>query len=36
MALCKFGDFLLVSKIFQKLLELEPHILMNRLVVMRR
>ena len=36
MALCKFGHFFLVSKISQKLLELEPHNLINRLVVMRR
>ena len=36
MALCKFGHFPLVSKISQILLELEPHNLINRLVVMRR
>ena len=36
MALCKFGHFFLVSKISQILLELEPHNLINRLVVMRR
>ena len=35
MALCNFGQFYLVSKISQKLLELEPWHLMNRLVVMR-
>ena len=36
MALCKFGHFSLVSKISHILLELEPHNLINRLVVMRR
>ena len=36
MALCKFGHFSLVGKIFQILLELEPYNLINRLVVMRR
>ena len=36
MALCNFGHFSLVSKISQILLELEPHNLINRLVVMRR
>ena len=32
MAFCKFGHFYLVSKISQKLLELEPQNLMNRLL----
>ena len=36
MALCNLGHFYLVSKISQKLLELEPWNLMNRLVVMSR
>ena len=36
MSLCKFGHFSLVSKISQILLELEPHYLINRLVVMGR
>ena len=36
MALCKFGHFLLVSKISKILLELEPHNLINRLVETRR
>ena len=36
MAFCKFGHFSLVSKISHILLELEPHSLINRLVVMRR
>ena len=36
MALCKFGHFSLVSVISQILLELEPHNLINRFVVMRR
>ena len=36
MAFCTFGHFSLVSKISQMLLELEPHNLINRLVVMRR
>ena len=36
MTLCKFGYFSLVSRISQILLELEPHNLINILVVMRR
>ena len=36
MALCKFGHVSLVNKISQKLLQLEPWNLMNRLVVMSR
>ena len=36
MALCKFGHFSPISRMSQILLELEPHNLMNRLVVMRR
>ena len=36
MALRKFGHFSLVSKMSKILLELEPHNLINRLVVMRR
>ena len=36
MALCNFAYLSLVSKISQVLLELEPHNLLNRLVVMRR
>ena len=36
MALCKFMHFSLVSRISLILLELEPHNLMNKLVVMRR
>ena len=32
MALCNFGHFYLVSKISQKLLELEPRNLINRLI----
>ena len=35
MTLCKFGHFSLVSKISEILLELEPHKVVNRLVVMR-
>ena len=33
MALCNFGHFYIVSKISQKLLEIELHNLINRLVV---
>ena len=36
MAFCKFGNFSLVGRISEILLELEPHYLINRLVVMRR
>ena len=36
MALCKFGHFSLISRMSQILLELEPHNLINRLVVMGR
>ena len=36
MAICKFGHLYVVDKISQILLELEPHNLMNRLVVIRR
>ena len=36
MARFKFGHFSVVSNILQKLLELEPHNLMNKLVVIRR
>ena len=36
MALCKFGHFPFVSRICHILLDLEPHNLINRLVVMRR
>ena len=36
MALCNFGQFYLVSKISQKLLELEPWNLVNGFVVMSR
>ena len=35
MALCNFENFSLVSKISQILSELEPHNLINKLVVMR-
>ena len=36
MAFPKFGHFFLVSKIFQVLLELEPHNLIDRLVLVRK
>ena len=36
MALCDFRHFYLVSKMSEILLVLEPHNLINRLVVMRR
>ena len=36
MVLCKFGAFSFVNKLSQILLELEPHNLIDRLVVIKR